>query len=136
MAECFASGSVAVTSGSGRASGGQPAPVSALRLPGFGGAVHPGEQGDTIRQLISHEPERRAERRRAEKRRASWTTPSPTQRGGWGVTAAEGGRGYLSFEEQRREGLNFSKIKPTPNTKLSSHLDIFFAFVITLKYCG
>ena len=71
----FTRGSVSVTSSSGggggsrrRASGGQPAPVSALRLPGFSGAIHPGrEEGDTIRQLIhrSRRGERREERRGA-----------------------------------------------------------------------
>lgn len=42
-----------------RAIGGQPAPVSALRLTGFGGVIHPGEQGDTIRQLLHRSRGRR-----------------------------------------------------------------------------
>lgn len=49
----------------------RPAPVSALRLTGFGGAIHPGGQGDTIRQLI-HRSRGAAE----EEESASWTTPS------------------------------------------------------------
>lgn len=42
-----------------RAIGGQPAPVSALGLTGFGGVIHPGEQGDTIRQLLHRSRGRR-----------------------------------------------------------------------------
>lgn len=54
-----------MTSSRRRARGGQPAPVSAsmtLGLAGFSGAIHPGEEGDTIRQLIHFS--RRGEQRR------------------------------------------------------------------------
>lgn len=67
-----------MTSSRRRARGGQPAPVSAsmtLGLAGFSGAIHPGEEGDTIRQLIHFS-------RRGEQRRASWTTPPRTGDGG------------------------------------------------------
>lgn len=48
----------------------------------------------------SHAPERRAGRMR----RASWTTPSPKPRGGWGTTAAEGGEGVSFIEGGRVRG--------------------------------
>lgn len=88
-ARCVTNVSLGETSSGGRAGGGQPAPVSALRLPGVGGAIHPRAEGDTIRQLI-HFSRRGEQRRRAQERRVSWTTPSPKQGGGWGISAAQG----------------------------------------------
>ncbi|KAK5599991.1 hypothetical protein CRENBAI_012050, partial [Crenichthys baileyi] len=48
----------------------------ALRLAGLSRAIHPGEYGDTIRQLIH------SCRGEVGGRGASWTTPSPEKRGG------------------------------------------------------
>lgn len=66
----------------------RPTPVSAHRLTGFGGAIHPGGQGDTIRQLI-HRSRGAAEE---EEESASWTTPSH-----WGgkLCVGRGGKFFI-----------------------------------------
>lgn len=116
MAESFVCGCVAVTSSSRRASGGRAAPVSALRLPGFSGAVHPGEEGDTIRQLIH--ASRRGERR-DEARFLDHTIPE-TVRGGAGgeQPLRRAGGGIFHFKVGGLEVVGVFNIKPTLDTKM------------------
>lgn len=115
MTESFVCGCVAVTSSSRRASGEQAAPVSALRLPGFSGAVHPGEEGNTIRQLIH--ASRRGEQR-DEARFLDHTIPETVRGAGGEQLLRRVGGVIFHFKVGGLEVVGVLNIKPTLDTKM------------------